>query len=79
MLDNLPSDLIRRVFWFSRSPTAWLMHAEFARRAQVAAQEEADEEAWGDAAERHYANEEAENERRAYEEWLNDTDDDDDA
>jgi hypothetical protein len=66
MLENLPTDLLRRLFYFTRSPTAWLVHTEFIRRAQVAAQEEAAEEAWEDAAEMFYANQEAENERQAF-------------
>jgi hypothetical protein len=60
---TLPSELLRKIFYFSRSPTAWIIRQEFARRTQ----EEADLEAHEDAAERFSANQEAENEREAFE------------
>jgi hypothetical protein len=63
MTATLPPELLRRVFYFSRSPTAWIIRQEFARRAQ----EQADDEAHDNAAEIHYANQEAENEREAFE------------
>jgi hypothetical protein len=68
---SLPPELLRQIFLFSRSPTAWVIRTEFARRAQ----EQADLEAWEDAAEMFYANEEAENERSAYAAYLRDTED----
>jgi hypothetical protein len=71
---TLPPELLRQVFLYSRSPTAWLIMAEFQRRAQ----EEADLEAHDDAAERFYSNQEAENERQAYSAWLQDMTDDSD-
>jgi hypothetical protein len=60
---SLPSQLLRQVFLFSRSPTAWLIFEEFARRAQ----EQADNEAHDNAAEIHYANQAAQDERDAFE------------
>jgi hypothetical protein len=71
---TLPPELLRHVFLYSRSPTAWLIMAEFQRRAQ----DEADIEEHEDAAERFYANQEAENERQAYSAWLRDMKDDSD-
>jgi hypothetical protein len=58
---SLPSELLRHVFLYARSPTAWIIYEEFSRRAK----EQADEEAHEDAAERHYANLEYQNEMEA--------------
>jgi hypothetical protein len=71
---SLPSELLRQVFQFSRSPTAWLIFEEFARRAQ----EQADNEAHDDAAERFYANQEAQDERDAFALYLVDQEREDD-
>jgi hypothetical protein len=60
---TLPSELLRKIFYFSRSPTAWIIRQAFARRAQ----EEADLEAHDDEAERFSANQEAQNELDAFE------------
>jgi hypothetical protein len=59
---SLPSELLHQVFLYARSPTAWLIYEEFERRAQ----ERADLEAHEDAAERHYANLEYQNEMEAF-------------
>jgi hypothetical protein len=67
-MPSLPSELLRHIFLFSRSPTAWLIRQEFARRAQ----EEADIEAHTNAAELHYSNLEYQNELAAYELYLED-------
>jgi hypothetical protein len=60
---TLPSELLRKIFYFSRFPTAWIIRQEFVRRAQ----EQPDNEAHDDAAERVYASREAENEWEAFE------------
>jgi hypothetical protein len=65
---TLPSELLRQIFLYSRSPTAWLVREEFMRRTQ----EEADIEAHENAAELFYSNQEAENEREAYALYLED-------
>jgi hypothetical protein len=42
MLATLPPELLRQVFYFSRSPTAWIIWEEFQRRAQEQADDEED-------------------------------------
>jgi hypothetical protein len=59
---HLPSELLRQVFLYARSPTAWIIFEEFERRAK----EEADIDAHEEAAERHYANIEYQNEMEAF-------------
>jgi hypothetical protein len=65
---SLPSELLRQVFLYARSPTAWLIYEEFEHQAR----EQADLEAHEDAAERHYAIQEAQNEREAFALYLAD-------
>jgi hypothetical protein len=64
MVIYLPSELLRQVFLYARSPTAWIIYEEFERRAR----EQADLEAHEEAAERHYAN--LEYQEREEEEWY---------
>jgi hypothetical protein len=63
MVIYLPSELLRQVFLYARSPTAWLIFEEFERRAK----EEADIEAHENAAEMYYSNLEYQNEIEAFE------------
>jgi hypothetical protein len=70
----LPLDIIRLVFLFSRSPTAWLIHDDFCRREQ----ELADELAHDAAAEAHYAQLAFEEEAECFASYLQSIRDDDD-